>query len=75
MPWWQIAILIASAVIAFSARPKGGQTPQPQKGQVPSVKDGKKVVRVFGTVWIDDPMQLAMKQTGTDPIRTKGGKK
>lgn len=69
-----IFVVIGAVFLAFSARPKN-QTPQPQRGTVPSIKDGKKVVRVFGTVWIDDPMQLAMQQTGADPIRSKGGKK
>lgn len=69
-----IIVIIAAVAYALSAQPKP-QTPQPQKGTVPSIKDGKKVVRVFGTVWIDDPMQLAMQQTGADPIRSKGGKK
>ncbi|MFK2904580.1 hypothetical protein ISP17_11440 [Dyella ginsengisoli] len=69
-----IIVAIVSAYLALSSKPKV-QTPQPEKGTVPSVKDGKKIIRVFGTVWIDDPMQLAMQQTGTDPIRTKGGKK
>lgn len=69
-----IIVLIVAVALAFSARTRT-QTPQPQRGTVPSIKDGKKVVRVFGTVWIDDPMQLAMQQMGEDPIRSKGGKK
>lgn len=69
-----IFVLIAAVALAFSSRQRT-QTPQPQRGTLPSIKDGKKVARVFGTVWIDDPMQLAMQQTGEDPIRSKGGKK
>lgn len=69
-----IFVLIGAVALALSAQPKT-QTPQPQKGTLPSIKDGKKVVRVFGTVWIDDPMQLAMQQMGEDPIRSKSGKK
>lgn len=64
-----IVVIIAAALALSSVRKT--QTQQPQKGTIPSVKDGKKIVRVFGTVWIDDPMQLAMQQTGEDPIRSK----
>lgn len=65
-----IAIIVVAAILAValsSIHPPKSQGPQ--KGTVPDVKDGKRVIRVYGTVWIDDPIQLAMKQTSTSPIR------
>lgn len=69
-----IIVAIVSVYLALNSQPKA-QTPQPKASTVPTVKDGKRVIRVYGTVWIDDPMQIAMKQVGEDPIKSKGGKK
>lgn len=75
MAFWQyLAVLVISFFISAALAPKT-KPPKPQKGTLPDVKDGKRAVRVFGTVWIEDPIQLAMKQTGEDAIRKKGGKK
>lgn len=65
-----IAIIVVAAILAVAL--SSIQQPKsqgPQKGTVPDVKDGKRVIRIYGTVWIDDPIQLAMKQTSTSPIR------
>lgn len=73
--WVQIALLVVSYVIAVATAPKP-KKPEPQKGEVPNTKDGKRVVRIFGTVWRTEPEILAMQQIDPpDPIRTKGGKK
>lgn len=65
-----IAIIIVAIVLAVALSAQQSPRSQgPQKGTVPDVKDGKRVIRVYGTVWIDDPIQLAMKQTDTTPIR------
>ncbi|MEI7036428.1 hypothetical protein [Fulvimonas yonginensis] len=74
MIWAFVAVVIVSVFLAASASARV-QTPQPERGDVPTVQDGKRIIRVYGTVWIDDPMQLAMQQVGTDAIRKKGGKK
>jgi hypothetical protein len=42
------------------------------KAEVPEVLDGRKIRRIYGTVWIDDPIVLAFKQVGTIPIKAKG---
>ena len=72
--WVQLALLVVSyaLTVILAPRPK---PPPVQKATIPTVKDGKRIVRVYGTVWIDDPQQLAMKQTDPDPIKKKGGKK
>jgi len=72
--FYYIAILIVSSVVMAAIAPKP-KPPPAQKGTIPTIKDGKRVLRVYGTVWIDDPMQLAMKQLDAEPIKKKGGKK
>jgi len=74
--WWvvQLVILVVSAAITYALRPKT-EPPKPMEGDAPVSEDGTAVTDYFGTCWIDDPFVLAWKMTGTDPIRTKGGKK
>lgn len=72
---WQLVFLVVSYVLsaAFAKKP---QPPQPEVAEVPRVGDGRRVVRIYGTVWIKDPTQLAMLQVDPpDPIKSKGGKK
>ncbi|UZW62768.1 hypothetical protein [Lysobacter enzymogenes] len=74
--WWvvQLVIAIVAAAISYATRPK--QPPlQPQAGNAPTVEDGLSAKHHFGTCWVDDKFWLAWKMTGTEPIRTKGGKK
>jgi hypothetical protein len=71
--WAQLGLIILSHFISAAFAPKQ-KSPEPQKAEIPDVKDGKRVIRVFGTRWLPNPVQLAMKQVGEDPIR-KGGKK
>lgn len=49
-------------------------TPQPQKGEVHSIKDGKKVVQMFGTVWINDPRGAGDAADGHRPDTQQGRK-
>lgn len=71
----QLALLVVSYVLQYALAPKP-QAPQPEVAEVPRVEDGRRVVRIYGTVWIKDPTQLAMLQLDPpDPIKSKGGKK
>lgn len=70
----QIVIMIVSALISYAMRPKP-KDPEVQKANVPVAEDGKGIVQIFGTVWIDDSILLGFKQMGTIPIKAKGGKK
>lgn len=74
--WWvvQLIIMIVAAVISYAMRPKP-QPPQPQAADAPTVEDGLAVKHYFGTCWVGDEFILAWKNTGTIPIKTKGGKK
>jgi hypothetical protein len=73
--WVQLVLMVVSYVLSAALAPKP-ETPQPEIAKVPRVEDGKRVILISGTVWIDDPTQLAMQQINPpDPIKTKGGKK
>lgn len=72
--WVQIAILVVSALLNMTARTKTTK-PDPAEVTQPVVEDGKRVRKVYGTVWVDDSIVLGFKEIGTEPIRSKGGKK
>jgi hypothetical protein len=69
--WFQIAVMIISALIQYALAPKP-KKPTPAQATTPNVQEGTKIRRVYGTVWIDDSMVLAFKQVGTSPIKAKG---
>jgi hypothetical protein len=71
---YQLIVMVIAALISYALRPK----PKDQeaiKASVPVVEDGKGIVEIFGTVWIEDPILLGFKQMGSIPIKAKGGKK
>lgn len=74
--WWvvQLIIAIVAAAISYAMRPKP-QVPTPQASEAPTVEDGLSAKHYFGTCWVTDEFLLAWKNTGTIPIKTKGGKK
>lgn len=73
--WIQLAIMVISALISYALRPKV-EGAKPQEGSIPQVQDGKSIVRIYGTVWIDDSIILAWStQIPPEPIKKKGGKK
>lgn len=74
--WWvvQLIIAIVAAVASYAMRPKP-QQPKPQEGTVPVTEDGLAAKHYFGECWIEDEFQLAYKNVGTIPIKSKGGKK
>ncbi len=68
--WVALAVVVVALILAVAMMPNvRNQNAGPTKGTVPDVKDGKRIIRIYGTVWIDDPMQLAMLNTGQTPIR------
>lgn len=72
--WWYLVILVVSVLISYALMPKP-QTPEARKQDMPVTKDGKSMVRIYGTVWIKDPAMLAWKNGAPEPIRKKAGKK
>lgn len=72
--WRFVAMLVISAVVSRVTAPKP-QTPKPGVAEVPVAEEGRKVIRIYGTRWRKDAQILGFKQTGSDRIRSKGGKK
>lgn len=72
--WNWVAALLISTAISLIFRPKP-PSPKPGQVQVPVAEEGRRVRRIYGTVWIEDPQQLGFKKIGTDRIRKSGGKK
>lgn len=70
----QLGIMLVAALVSYAMRPKP-KDPEVAKASVPVTEDGKSVRRIYGTVWVPDSMVLGFKQTGTSPIKAKGGKK
>ena len=70
----QLAVMLVAALISYAMRPKPKDSPV-AKASVPVTEDGKSIRRIYGEVWIDDSIVLGFKQTGTTPIKAKGGKK
>lgn len=71
---YYLVVIIVSALISMALAPKP-PTPEVGKPSVPVADDGKAIERIYGTVWLDDPMVLGFKTMGADPIKAKGGKK
>lgn len=73
--WWNLVILVVAAVVSYALAPKP-ESAKPVEGKAPVVQDGKAIVRVYGTVWIDDSgIAAPFGDIPPDPIRKKGGKK
>lgn len=72
--WQMVALFVVSALLQFALRPKA-QGAKPQEVKTPRVQEGKKIPKIYGTIWINDPMVLGFKRIGTDPIKSKSGKK
>lgn len=70
----QLAVMLVASLISYALRPKP-KDPEVAKASVPVTEDGRSIRRIYGTVWIDDSIVLGFKQTGTTPIKAKGGKK
>jgi hypothetical protein len=77
LAWIQfVVMLVASWLLSAAMGQKKPPPPTPEVAQVPRVEDGAVLPRVYGTVWIENPVQLAVRQMGpADPIKSKGGKK
>ena len=75
-PWWviQLIIMLVSAAISYALAPKP-EAPKPQEIDAPTTEDGLSAKHHFGTVWVGDECLLAWKMTGTEAIKSDGGKK
>jgi hypothetical protein len=72
--WW-LAIAIVSAFVIAALMPKPPPADPQQEARAPETKDGKQLVRVYGTVWIDDAAVTGWVNNDPEPIRRRSGKK
>lgn len=68
---WVAIILLVVAIILVAAMPKPPST-EARTATAPEVRDGRKIRRAYGTVWIDDPTIIGWKPMGTIPIKSEG---
>lgn len=69
--WYQIAVLIISAVVSYVARTKQ-TTPKAstlEDFNFPQGTEGTAQIEVFGTCWVDNWMVLGAGNFRTSPIR------
>lgn len=72
--WAVYAIMfVVSLLISYALAPKP-QGAKAQKVEVARVEDGATLRRIYGPVWITDPVVIGDKPMGTVPIRKKAGK-
>lgn len=74
MPVWAlIAIQIVASLLLQALQPKQ-KPPNTKSAERPTIEEGRKHVKIYGTVWIDTVQVLAWKQVGTKKIKSKGKK-
>lgn len=76
MEWVYLAFTVISVIYSFTQAPKQ-KAPKPASladFQVPTAEQGREVVDVMGTVWIDDPNVVWYGDLYTKPIKAKSGK-
>lgn len=72
--WVAIVLIIVALIAAIYLSNISTPSQEAPQADVPEVLDGRKMRRIYGTVWIKDPIVLAFKQVGTERIKSKGGK-
>jgi len=75
MLWILIVELIVSIIVLFAFTPRNDAAPASlQDFDVPTAEDGREVIDICGTVWIDDPNVIWYGDLSTTPIRADSGK-
>lgn len=71
-----IVMLIIALVMALAFHPHAKAQPPPslQDFNAPIAQDGREVIDVCGTVWVDDPNVIWYGDLYTMPVRVDGGK-
>jgi len=67
-------VVVAALAVALAPKPPEQTPPSLEDIDVPSVKRGKPIPKVFGTVIIDSPTNVSYSDIGYHPVKTKGGK-
>ena len=76
MIWIYIIELVVALILvfAFQPKPKNAAPASLQDFDVPTAEDGREVIDICGTVWIDDPNVIWYGDLSTTPIRADSGK-
>lgn len=75
MIWVYIIVMVVALIAAVALMPHPKNAPASDADlQVPTVEDGREVMDVAGTVWIDDPNVIWYGDLSTQPIHADGGK-
>lgn len=74
--WVYIGLMAFSVIVSIALRPHP-KAPPTSTGdlQVPTAEDGREVMDIAGTSWIDDPNVTWYGDLSTTPIKRGGGKK
>lgn len=70
---YYVVALVITAAISYATAPTP-QAPEVRQAEVPQVRDGATVLRVYGEVWIDDPVVLGWAAPAQMPITQGAGK-
>ena len=76
MIYYEIAVLIVTAILSYALRPKQQTQPPDTLSDVsvPTIEIGKPVSVAFGEVWVDDSNILWYGDLSSQPIYASGGK-
>lgn len=69
-----VLVLVLILSVAMMAKPKSDKPPSLGDFGVPTVQDGRDVMMIGGTVWIDDPNVINYGNLRTRPITADSGK-
>lgn len=76
MTWVYIGMMVFSMIVSYALMPHPKAPPTNTADlQVPTAEDGREVMDIAGTCWIDDPNVVWYGDLSTTPIKMKGGKK
>jgi hypothetical protein len=76
MIYYEIAVLIVTAILSYALRPKPQTQPPDTLSDVsvPTIEIGKPVAVAFGEVWVDDSNVLWFGDLSSQPIFASSGK-
>lgn len=75
MVWVYLALLVISLFVAASAsKGTNAKPPSLTDFDAPTAEEGRAVVEIFGTGWVDDYNWLWYGDLSTSPIKASGGK-
>lgn len=76
MAWWYLAVVVVSAIVAYSVSPKAPEPAPPtlKDLNVPTAEQGKPIPVVFGTYVVQSPNVVWYGDLDYKAVRSEGGK-